>query len=223
MKILVVAPHADDETLGCGGTLARFRHEQPNSEIHWLLVTEMNAQWGYSATDVQRREAEISEVAKLLSPLCLSRLHLRPAHLDTLPLADLIRTMHSVIFDVQPDTVFVPWRHDAHSDHAAVFDAVMACVKTFRAPFVRQVLAYETLSETDFSLDPGIASFRPNVWIDISSFLETKLALLRCYASEISDFPFPRSVEAVEALARLRGASAGVEAAEGFVLLRGLV
>lgn len=223
MKILVVAPHPDDEVLGCGGTLARFRREHPDVQIDWMIVTEIKQEWGFSAKRISERNYEIEAVINRLKPVRVHRLGFRPAYLDATPLAELVAAVGIVIDAVQPDTIFTPWRHDVHSDHGAVFNAVVACVKSFRYPSVRTVLSYETISETDFALDPAVASFKPNVWVDITNDLEAKLDLLACYPSETKKFPFPRSGEAVMSQARARGIVAGVEAAEAFVLLKGVI
>ena len=113
----------------------------------------------------------------------------------------------------------IPHRGDVHSDHRIVFDAVTACTKWFRYPSVQRVLAYETVSETEFGLSKEQA-FSPNYFVDISRFLTEKLRLMQIYESEISKPPFPRSVEVVKALAIWRGATSGYDAAEAFELLK---
>jgi LmbE family N-acetylglucosaminyl deacetylase len=223
MKVLVAAPHPDDETLGCGGALSRLRRERPDAEIHWVIFTEMAIEWGFSRERIAQRNEEIEAVRRMLQPTAVHRLGFRPAHLRDAPLADVIAAIAAVMDKSTPDVVLVPWRHDTHTDHGVVFDAVTATVKTFRRPSVRTVLAYETVSETDFALDPAVSQFRPNFWIDITSDLDSKLKLLACYSSEIGKFPFPRSVETVTALARVRGSAAGVHAAEAFHLLKGII
>ena len=117
------------------------------------------------------------------------------------------------------ETIFVPHPADVHSDHRVVFDAVSACTKWFRYPSVKRVLAYETLSETDFGLGTN-QPFRPNVFVDVEHFFIKKLQAMDIYASEVGEFPFPRSHEAIRALATLRGAASGFKAAEAFELLR---
>ena len=97
---------------------------------------------------------------------------------------------------------------------------MVACTKCFRFHSIKRILAYETISETDFGMNPSYNTFRPNVYIDISKYLEMKLEIMRIYASELGDFPFPRSEKAIRALAALRGAAAGCEAAEAFMLLK---
>ena len=120
----------------------------------------------------------------------------------------------------EPEEVFVPHPSDVHTDHRIVFDAAASCTKWFRYPSVKRVLAYETLSETDFGLCADDQGFRPNVFIDIEPFLDGKLQAMDIYASEVGVFPFPRSHEAIRALATLRGAASGFKAAEAFQLLR---
>ncbi|HVZ45354.1 MAG TPA: PIG-L deacetylase family protein [Ramlibacter sp.] len=216
-RILVVAPHADDELLGCGGTLLRRRDE--GVEVDWLLVTGMSAAAGYAADRVARRAEEIAQVAAQVGFRKVTQLGFAPTRLDAQPLGTLVQRIGEAIEEAQPSEIFVPSPSDVHSDHRVVFDAVAGCAKWFRYPSVRRVLAYETLSETDFALDPG-AAFRANVFVDISAQIERKLELLAIYASELAAFPFPRSVEAVRALAQVRGAASGFAAAEAFQLLR---
>lgn len=146
-------------------------------------------------------------------------LRLPPARLDELPMSDLIGHFSTAFKSFQPEEVFVPHRGDVHTDHRLVFDAAAACAKWFRYPSVRRVLAYETLSETEFGLDQN-SGFRPNCFIDISAHVEGKLQVVSLYRSELGPFPFPRSVEAVRALATFRGAMSGFTAAEAFQVLR---
>ena len=216
-KILVVAPHPDDELLGCGGTLLRRKAE--GAELCWLIVTAMREDAGWPADRVREREAEIGRVATAIGFDEVVSLHLLPAQLDAVPLAQVVGEFSKVFAAFAPTEVFVPHRGDVHSDHRVVFNAAAACCKWFRFPSVRRVLAYETLSETDFGLAREEA-FVPTVFVDITNCLERKLELLSIYRSELSCPPFPRSVETVRAQALLRGAAAGCLAAEAFELLR---
>ena len=134
-------------------------------------------------------------------------------------MSDLVAGISNVFRSFEPEEVFVPHPSDVHTDHRIVFDAVSSCTKWFRYPSVKRVLAYETLSETDFGLGTD-QSFRPNVFVDIEPFLDGKLRAMDIYASELGAFPFPRSREAIRALAMLRGAASGFKASEAFELLR---
>lgn len=213
----MIAPHPDDEVLGCGGTLLRRKAE--GERTGWLTVTAMSVAHGWPEEAVARREGEIRRVAEMFGFDEVYRLDLPPARLDVLPMADLVGVISPVFEAFQPVEVLVPNRSDVHTDHAVVHDAVKACSKWFRYPSVRRVLAYETLSETEFGLgrDGGL---RPNYFVNIDGFLERKLEIMSVYGSELGEHPFPRSTEAINALALLRGATAGYPAAEAFELLR---
>ncbi len=131
----------------------------------------------------------------------------------------LVSVVSAKLRDFAPTEVFVPHPSDIHSDHKVTFDVVASCAKWFRNSSIKRVLAYETLSETELGLDSSKV-FRPNVFVDIEDYLESKLSAMSIYSNEIQDFPFPRSKQAITALANIRGASSGFKAAEAFELLR---
>ncbi|MDY6868865.1 MAG: LmbE family protein [Chloroflexota bacterium] len=149
----------------------------------------------------------------------LYQLGLTTAELDRQPMDTLVSRISEVFRDFEPEEVLLPHPGDAHSDHRHTFEAASACTKWFRYPSVKRVLTYETISETDVGLDTS-RGFQPTVFVDISEFLGRKIELMQLYASEMGAFPFPRSEEALQALAQVRGAQAGYAAAEGFMLLR---
>lgn len=213
-KIFVVTPHPDDETLGCGGTLAR--HIGNGDIVHWIIVTSMTLGQGYSVDRLQRRDAEIAKVAELYGIRLVHRMAFPTTRLDTIALGDLVSEMKDLFEEHCPEIVYVPYRLDAHSDHATVFDMTVACCKWFRSPSIRALRAYETLSETSFGWRPENRGFRPNLYVDITGRLETKLAAMRLYAGELQEHPFPRSERAIRALAELRGSEAGFMHAEAF-------
>jgi len=216
-RTLVVAPHPDDEILGCGGTLLRRKAE--GVEIAWLIVTGISEQAGWSKDKVQQRNKIISKVAQIIDFNHVYDLRLAPAQLDTLPMDNLIKKISSVFHTFQPNEVFIPHVSDVHTDHRVVFDAIAACTKWFRYPFVQHVLAYETLSETEFSLNPD-SNFRANYFVNIAAYLEKKMEVMLLYEAELDVYPFPRSLEAIRALAILRGSASGYTAAEAFQMLR---
>lgn len=217
MRTIVIAPHPDDEVLGVGGTLLRRKAE--GGEVAWLIVTRISEATGWSADRVAARERELEEVARLFAFDEVYRLGLPTAQLDAIPTAELVGKMSEVFQSFKPEEVFVPHYGDVHSDHRKVFDAVVSCTKWFRYPSVKRVLAYETLSETDFGLYPSL-TFRPNYFVNIQEYLETKMKAMNVYSSELGVHPFPRSLDAIKALAILRGATSGFKAAEAFELLR---
>ncbi len=150
-KILVLAPHPDDETLGCGGTLLRLA--ESGAQLAWVIVTSISEEDGFAAKRVHSRDAEIDKVADLYKFTKVFRLSHPTRQLDLVPMSELIEQLSEVFRAFLPTQVFLPNQSDVHSDHRVVFDAGAACTKWFRNPSVRRVLAYETISETDFSLD----------------------------------------------------------------------
>lgn len=219
MRTLVVAPHADDEILGVGGTMLRRKSE--GGEIFWLIVSSPSEASGWGKAVVDKRKDEISQVSSLLDVSGKYELGFEPARLDAVPIAELAKKISDVFSDVKPDEVFLPHEKDVHTDHEVVFRAGASCTKWFRQPSIKRVLTYETLSETDFGIGSDYP-FRPNYYVDIAEFLERKLQAMAIYSSEIAPLPFPRSIEALRSLAILRGATSGFMAAEAFQLLREL-
>jgi LmbE family N-acetylglucosaminyl deacetylase len=134
-------------------------------------------------------------------------------------MSDLVTRIADAFRSFEPDEVYLPHSSDVHTDHGIVFTAAAACTKWFRYPSITRVLAYETVSETEFGLR-HMPSFRPNVFVDIEPFLEAKMDAMEVYTSEVGVFPFPRSRATLRALATLRGAASGFRAAEAFELLR---
>ncbi len=220
-RVLVVSPHLDDETLGCGGTL--LRHKKRGDFTAWLNITGASTAYGYSAEQCDEQASQIKQVLQMYNLDRFHNLNLPPAQLDMIPSQRLIEQLGTVIRLMAPSTIYLPFPDDIHTDHRIVFAAAIACTKWFRGSTVRKWLVYETLSETDLALSVSNAGFKPNVYVDISDFIETKLAIMRLYENELGLFPFPRSEEAVRALARIRGVVAGCPAAEGFILLREII
>jgi N-acetylglucosamine malate deacetylase 1 len=214
-KVLIVAPHPDDETLGCGGTL--LKHKKAGDEVHWVIMTDMDAKDGWSAAKIANRETQIKAVAQAYGFKQVHRLGFAAAHLDAIEFGKVIQTVSALLQKVQPAIVYLPNRLDVHSDHRVTFDAFWGACKTFRAPFVKTIYSYETLSETEFSL-AGSKAFEPRVFVDISDFLEQKLKIMKLYKEEIMSGNKPRSLEALKALACLRGSRCGTKYAEAFQL-----
>ena len=216
MKTLVIAPHPDDEVLGVGGTL--FRRKQEGSSTAWLIMTSISVESGWSEKVVNERAKQIKQISQLFGFDSVYQLNFRSRELDQISKLELVNKISNVFLEFQPDELFLPHYSDIHSDHRITFDAAISCTKWFRYPCIKRVLAYETLSETDFGLVPEL-KFNPNVFIDIERYLENKLRAMSIYSSEIGTFPFPRSVETITALAKLRGSASGYKSAEAFELL----
>lgn len=220
-NVLVVAPHPDDETLGCGGTL--LRHRADGCNIHWLIVTDMSEENGYPLTKIIERSQQIAQVASCYDFHSVTNLALPPARLDTVPMQTIIQRVSELIQKIEPEVVYLPYSGDIHTDHKIVFDAAASCLKSFRSPSIRRVMVYETISETEFGIAPDIPVFKPNVFVDIEKYFEQKIKIMKLYTTEIGDFPFPRSSEAITALAQVRGATSNSSYAEAFMLIKEVV
>lgn len=216
-KILVVSAHPDDEILGAGGSL--IRHRENGDDLAWLIVTNIHQSMGFPQEVVQRRQEEIEWVANQLK-MKVFKLDYPTMLLSSRDLLEMVPKISSVFNEFQPECIYVMNRSDAHSDHRVVFDAVMACTKSFRYPFIREVMMYECLSETEFAPALPEKVFQPNCYIEISEQMEEKIELMRIYKSELGEHPFPRSERNIKALATYRGATCGVEYAEAFQILK---
>lgn len=175
---------------------------------------------GFSERRIAEREAEIRQVADHFGFSSVNRLGFPTTCLDRIAQGELIGKVSAVIHAVEPEILYLPYRGDAHSDHAALYDACAACTKWFRHPSVKAVRLYETPSETDSALVTDGRPFQPNLFIDISAWLEAKIAAMRIYANEMGEPPFPRSEPVLRAHATIRGSQAGCMAAEAFMSVK---
>jgi len=216
-KVLAVAVHPDDETLGCGGTL--LRHKAEGDKIYWLVISNISEEGGYSTDQVQKRQEEIASVAALYGFSKVLKLDFPTTELDQVSTKQLVTSISNIINKIRPEIIYVPFHSDVHTDHQITFKALMSCTKNFRFPFIKKILMCETLTETELAPPLLDNIFMPNVFIDISNYFEKKLEIMRVYESEAMKAPLPRSLEAIEVLARYRGNRIGVKYAEAFMLI----
>ncbi len=213
-KILIISPHPDDETLGAGGTLIKFKKKK----LFWLNITDMKEEFGYSNEQINRRKIEVKKISKIYNFKKSIHLGLPANQLDQIPMDQIIKKIKLVFDSLKPDTVFIPNPGDVHSDHNVIAKASLACCKTFRNKNIKKIFLYETLSETNFNFLER-KSFKPNYYFNITKSLNLKIKSLKIYKSEFKKHPFPRSVNAVRSLAILRGSESGYKYAEGFKLI----
>lgn len=212
--VLVIAVHPDDETLGCGGTL--LKHKASGDEVHWLICTTIDKTNSYYKT----REDELKMVADAYKFNSVNNLRLKTMQVDEYGMSSLIDKISNVINTIKPNIIYLPFKGDVHSDHRKIFEASYSCTKSFRYPFIKKIYMMEILSETEFAPSTKEDSFIPNTFVDISAYFEKKIEIMKIFKSEISMHPFPRSERNLKSLATLRGATAGCEYAESFVLLK---
>ncbi len=217
-KVLAIAVHPDDETLGCGGTL--LKHKSNGDEIHWLIATAIKESEGFQKETIQQREQEIDKVEALYEFDSVHKMGLSTMRVDEYSMTELVTGISEVMSTVQPNIIYLPFKGDVHSDHRHIFNAAYSCTKSFRYSFINRIYMIETLSETEFAPSTKEDSFIPNVFVDITEFLDKKLEIMRVFNSELGEHPFPRSERNLKALATLRGATAGCEYSESFMLLK---
>ena len=217
----------DAEVNCCAPNSREFlKRGEQGAEIGWLIITAISETngWPKEAEATRNQEIETVRTGLGIASENVFQLGFAPAGLDDVRRSDLVSRIAEVVGQFKPTEVLLPFPGDTHSDHLHAFEAAQACVKSFRSPSVRRVvlgLCYETLSETNFGINPIQNAFRPNLFVDITTHLDRKVELLRTYLSEIADVPFPRSgLKRQRALALLRGSQAGVEAAEAFMTLK---
>ena len=216
MKIVVVSPHPDDETLGAGGLISKYKKR--GDQVYWINVTNVKDGQGWSSSFVEKRQTQIKQVLDFYKFDGFCDLKLRPSTLDSIDKGELIRLFSSCIEEIQPEIVILPNPEDAHTDHRVTYEAMMSCTKVFRYPSIRKILVMEILSETDFSKSGE--AFSPNYYVDISDCINDKINAMKIYDTEIGEPPFPRNVEAVKALALLRGGTSGCHYAEAFRIIK---
>lgn len=215
--VLVIAPHPDDEVLGCGGAIAR--HADLGDEVHILVVTRGDPEL-YPDDDEEAIRQESFAAHQVLGVTQTHFLEFPAPRLDTIPSYQLAAAIAQVMHQLQPQIVYLPHHGDIHVDHQRVYQATLVAARPINGCSVRRLLCYETLSETEWCPPAGDNAFIPTVFVDITPHLERKLKAMACYAAEIKQFPHPRSLPALEALATFRGATVSLPAAEAFMLVR---
>ncbi|OAP39803.1 GlcNAc-PI de-N-acetylase [Sinorhizobium glycinis] len=219
-RTLVVAPHPDDEVLGAGGTISRLVSE--GEEVFVAVVTEGKPP-EFDPEDVARIQAEACRAHEALG--------VKETFWLRLPAAQLAETAHSALNAalvdlmrrLSPQTVLTPFVGDMHIDHQLTFASALVACRPHQADFPKRILAYETLSETNWNAPYLSPAFAPNVFVDISDHIEAKLEAMQLFASQLRQPPHERSTATLRALATLRGATVMRPAAEAFVLVREVV
>jgi len=213
MNVLVFAPHNDDEVLGVGGTIVKLA-KQGND----VFVCEVTA--GSNQERVKNIKNEALNAHKVLGVKDTIFLDLPVVELKHYSVIELNSKVLSVVNDIKPEIVFIPHKGDIHIDHREVVDAAMVALRPSNNPQLKSIYAYETLSETEWNVPSCDNFFIPSVWSDISETFDLKIKAMQCYKLQLKTFPNPRSLEAIEALAKFRGSTICVNYAESFMAIR---
>jgi len=217
MKILVIAPHMDDEVLGCGGTIARHAKEGDEVSVCFIAHRVYNHRFNRKKNDIEKSHA--ARAKGILGYRESVFFGLNDERLDICA-QDIIIPLERYIFKKRPDIVYCPFGGDNNQDHRAVFDAARVALRPLAAPFIKKLFTYEVLSSTEQSPPLYKCAFLPNHYVDIKKYIKKKIDAFKCYETEKRDYPHPRSAEALKVLAQMRGIEIGFEYAEAFMILR---
>lgn len=216
--VLVVAAHADDEALGCGGSLAK--HVAAGDRVHVVFVADgVTSREGSGQVDRERRQHATEKARGILGISTLTFLDLPDNRLDSVPLLDIVQPLEQLIGKLSPEIIYTHHYGDLNVDHRLVHQAVMTACRPLPGSPVREILAFEVISSTEWS-SPGAAPFLPTLFVDISAQIEIKMQALEAYALEMREPPHSRSKEHMRCLAKHHGYCMGVEAAEAFMVMR---
>jgi len=221
-KILAIAVHPDDETLGCGATLLRFAAE--GAALNWMIVTSVHEP-DYPAAQIAQQSRQIEAVRQAYPFKTMQWLKFPTTRLEGIAPAQIIGSIRKYVEQIRPEAVFIPHCADVHSDHRTVFQAAMSALKPIymRSFGVKRILACEVPSETEAAPQLQKNAFLATVFTDVSTTFKRKEEIMALYKTEIQPEPLPRSPSAIRALARYRGATIGVEFAEAFMLIREII
>ncbi|MBN1946983.1 MAG: PIG-L family deacetylase [Bradymonadales bacterium] len=220
MRVLVVSAHPDDEVIGAGGTLAR--HAARGDELHWAIVTRAFPPL-FSAEVIEVMDRQIESVQRCLGIGEVHRLGFPTVKLNTVPYHELSSALQAVVDRVRPEVVYTTPANDINQDHRIVHDVTLVATRPLPGCSVKKVLSYEIGPTTRYGTPSGRGTFAPSVFVDIGGFLDKKLELASLYATEMKEYPHPRSLKGLEIIARERGISVGLEVAECFELVREIV
>ncbi|KAF0233638.1 MAG: LmbE-like [Desulfovibrionaceae bacterium] len=223
MNVLVIAAHPDDEVLGCGATVAGLARKGDSVTIAVLgegatSRFENREQADSALTDDLRNASE--RAAELLGANNLYMSGLPDNRFDTVALLDVVKIVERLIERHQPEVILCHHGADLNVDHTVAFRATLTATRPVPGSTVRAVYAFEVPSSTEWAFGATGERFNPQAFVDVTDTLDVKLAAMSIYESEARPFPHPRSPQALAALARMRGAQAGFDAAEAFQLIR---
>jgi len=225
-KVLVVAAHPDDEVLGCGGTI--LKHTLNGDQVDLLILSEGIDSRNFGDTEAVNYKKKLvlqDEAAAAHSILGISSVAIEDFpdnQLDTMPLLEVVKRIEKKINQLEPSIIYTHYWGDLNVDHQIAYRATLTACRPFPGYRIKSLFSFEVPSSTEWAFGMNTHVFDPNTFVDISTTMTGKLRALKAYKSELKEFPHSRSIAAVESLAKWRGASCGVEAAEAFITIRDL-
>jgi len=221
-EIAVIAAHPDDEVLGCGATIAR--HAAAGEHVRILILAEGATSRSESSglplvgDEVHALRVAGMAAAKILGAKSIDWAGFPDNRMDGVSLLDIVKRVEAFLQQRPPDVVYTHHSGDMNVDHFITHRAVMTAMRPLPESKFCTVLQFEIASSSEWGNPVADTPFTPQWFEDVSDFLPVKISALEAYDSEMRPPPHPRSFEGVSALARWRGFTAGVAAAEAFVL-----
>ena len=221
-NVLIIAPHSDDEILGCGGIMAKY--QDLGIDVFVVIVTNghLGAPELFKKEGTERVRAEALNAHQYLGVKKTIFLDFPAPRLDTIPSYQLSIKLEEIIRSHSITDLYISHRGDIHKDHRITFEAALVSARPVNNNPVKRIYAYETLSETEWAAPFADDAFIPNVFIEITDFIDKKIEAFKYFNTQIKKHPHPRSIESIENLSKLRGATIGVKNAEAFMLIRSI-
>ncbi len=217
MKVVILAAHPDDEILGAGATLAQ--HARNGDAVHAVVMVE-GATSRYEVAMRDALEAAGRKAAQVIGMQSIRFERFADQRLDTVPLVEVTQRMEGILEELDPEVVYTHFPGDVNADHGVVARAAWTACRPYRFPRLHRFAAFETPSSTEWGWPLAGDTFAPNLYVGVESTLETKVAALECYDSELRDYPHPRSARAIRERAAYWGSHVGRQAVEPFMVLR---
>ncbi|MGM8898520.1 MULTISPECIES: PIG-L deacetylase family protein [unclassified Psychrobacter] len=222
-NVLVVAPHADDEVLGCGGTIAKHVRQGDNVYVAIMTNAAVGAPELFNSERIEFVRSEALKSHEVLGIKETLFYDFPAPQLEQYPQYKIAGTLNALIKEKNIDTLYIPHKGDLHLDHGAIYNASLVAARPLPGQSVRHIYAYETLSETEWGHPTVEAVFIPRYFNVLSeNDFATKITAMKCFSSQLKAFPNTRSIKAIEHLAALRGAYVGVNTAESFDIIRSI-
>ena len=214
-KILILAPHADDEILGCGGFISKYSKQ--NCHITVLILTNANigAPQIYSTEDIKKIRDESKKANALIGTNKLIFENLPGLNLTNYPFYKITNIIDEYLVKINPEIVLIPSNNDIHDDHKIIFKAAKVSMRPNEKRNIKKILSYEVASETEWNEDGK--SFNPNYFVNLKKYnIDNKIKAFLKYNSQVKKFPHPRSKEVIINLSKMRGSQSFSEYAEAY-------
>ena len=220
MKVLVISAHPDDEVIGAGGTIAR--HVDHGDEVYWCVVTQAyNPPWSKEYLETARQQ--VYDVKRVLGIREVFFCGFPTVKLNTIPYMEISSALQGIVDKLQPEVVYTTPGNDINLDHRIVYECTLVATRPLPESSIKRLLSYEIGPGARQGLVSGEGGFVPNVFVDVSQYMEKKLGAMSCYESELKEYPHPRSLKGLRIVAEARGLGVGLKAAEAFRLVRHII